>query len=56
MKAARHSIHLQYFIWGDDFTEELKKILVERAKAGVEVRLLYDPSARKLMSRAYVGT
>jgi phosphatidylserine/phosphatidylglycerophosphate/cardiolipin synthase-like enzyme len=40
----RHSIHLQYFIWGaDQFTERPKEILVARARAGVEVRLLYDP-------------
>ncbi len=52
MKAARHSIHLQYFIWGrDDFTDELKQILSERARAGVEVRLLYDP----LGSQAHVN-
>ena len=47
MRAARHSIHLQYFIWGaDEFTDELKKILTGKAKAGVEVRLLYDPLGR----------
>jgi cardiolipin synthase len=52
MEAARHSIHLQYFIWGrDDFTDRLKQILSDRAKAGVEVRLLYDP----LGSQAHVG-
>jgi cardiolipin synthase len=44
LKAAERSIHLQYFIWADDpFTQKLKAILAERAKAGVEVRLLYDP-------------
>lgn len=44
MKAARHSIHLQYFIWrADAFTEKLKDILCAKAEAGVEVRLLYDP-------------
>src|SRR3546814_7582713 len=43
MKAARHSIHLQYFIWrADDFTEGLKEILTAKARSGVEVRLLYD--------------
>jgi cardiolipin synthase A/B len=56
MKAARHSIHLQYFIWGaDEFTEQLKEILVSKARAGVEVRLLYDPlGSRAHLSRAYV--
>ncbi|MBD2748861.1 hypothetical protein IC232_19420 [Microvirga sp. BT688] len=44
LKSAEHSIHLQYYIWGDDaFTRELKAILIERAAKGVEVRLLYDP-------------
>jgi cardiolipin synthase len=52
MKAARHSIHLQYFIWGADaFTEGLKEILSAKAREGVEVRLLYDP----IGSQAHVG-
>lgn len=43
LRRAERSIHLQYYIWADDpFTRELKDILVGRAKAGVEVRLLYD--------------
>lgn len=44
MKAASHSIHHQYYIWGaDSFTEELKEIMIEKAQAGIKVRLLYDP-------------
>jgi cardiolipin synthase A/B len=44
IRAARHSIHMQYFIWARDaFTDELNQVLSEKAKAGVEVRLLYDP-------------
>lgn len=44
ISAARHSIHLQYFIWRtDSFTEELKRLLIAKAREGVEVRLLYDP-------------
>jgi cardiolipin synthase A/B len=44
IQAARHSIHMQYFIWGRDaFTDELKQVLSEKARAGVKVRLLYDP-------------
>jgi cardiolipin synthase A/B len=56
IKAARHSIHLQYFIWGADaFTEGLKEILAEKARAGVEVRLLYDPiGSQAHVGRAYV--
>lgn len=57
MKAARHSIHLQYFIWGADaFTDQLKDILVERARAGVAVRLLYDPlGSRAHLNNAYLN-
>jgi cardiolipin synthase len=52
LKAARHSIHLQYFIWAvDPFTDELRQILVDKVKSGVEVRLLYDP----IGSQAQVG-
>jgi cardiolipin synthase len=56
MKAARHSIHLQYFIWGaDTFTESLKEILTAKARAGVQVRLLYDPlGSFAHLSRAYI--
>ena len=52
IKAARHSIHLQYFIWAVDlFTDRLKQILIEKVRAGIEVRLLYDPVG----SQAHVG-
>lgn len=52
MTVARHTIHLQYFIWRrDEFTDELKQVLSDRAKSGVEVRLLYDP----LGSQAYLN-
>jgi cardiolipin synthase A/B len=56
MQAARHSIHLQYFIWGaDPFTEDLKDLLRAKAQAGVEVRLLYDPvGSQAHVGRAYV--
>ena len=37
LEAAQHSIHLQYYLWGTDaFTEELKAILVAKARAGVD--------------------
>lgn len=57
MEAARRSIHLQYFIWAADaFTERLKDILVAKARAGVQVRLLYDPvGSHAHLSRTYIG-
>lgn len=56
MTAARHSIHLQYFIWGaDSLTESLKAILTAKVRAGIEVRLLYDPlGSYGHLSRAYI--
>jgi cardiolipin synthase len=56
LERARHSIHLQYFIWGaDPFTERLKTILTTKARAGVEVRLLYDPvGSHAHLTSAYV--
>jgi len=55
MKAARHSIHHQYYIWrSDEFGETLKEILIAKAKAGVEVRVLYDPVGSQNLSRSYI--
>ena len=56
MEAARHSIHHQYFIWAaDTFTERLKDVLVEKARAGLQVRLLYDPiGSHAALRRAYI--
>ena len=56
MEAARHSIHLQYFIWRTDaFTARVKEILTAKARAGVAVRLLYDPlGSHANLSRAYI--
>ena len=35
MKAARHSIYHQYYIWGADaFCEGLKEVLIAKAKDG----------------------
>lgn len=40
---AQESIHIQYFIWErDELTASICEILLERLKAGVEVRMLND--------------
>lgn len=54
LRAAQHHIHLQYYIWTDDeFTQQVKDVLVEKARAGVEVRALYDASSAAMMSKEY---
>ncbi|MGL4649249.1 MAG: cardiolipin synthase [Caldilineaceae bacterium] len=54
LKKAQHHIHMQYFIWSNDpFTQEVKQVLIERVKAGVKVRALYDGSSRGAMGKQY---
>lgn len=44
MRAATQSIHLLYYEWASDpFTEEVGRLLGEKVKQGVQVRILYDP-------------
>lgn len=56
MKEARRSIHLQYYIWrGDAGSAEMTDVMLEKARRGVQVRLLYDPlGSRKGLSRGYI--
>ncbi len=43
LKNAKQFIHLQYYIFEDDKTgNEIKEILIDRAKSGVRVRVIYD--------------
>ncbi|MCB0074959.1 MAG: cardiolipin synthase, partial [Caldilineaceae bacterium] len=39
----------------DEFTQQVKDVLIEKARAGVEVRALYDASSRSMMSKEYVA-
>jgi cardiolipin synthase len=56
LRQAKHHIHLQYYIWtNDDFTQELKEVLIERARAGVIVRALYDASSKSMLSDDYIA-
>lgn len=56
LKTAKHSIHMEYFEWSsDEMMQEFKTVLIERARAGVQVRILYDPLGCLLMlQQAYV--
>jgi len=55
LRAARHHIHLNYYIWTEDsFTREIKEVLIERAHAGVKVRCLFDTSGGAL-SKGYLA-
>lgn len=46
--AARHSIHLESYIWYDgNLTQQLVPLLAQKARQGVEVRVLVDASGGK---------
>ncbi|PKR78349.1 cardiolipin synthase [Halalkalibacillus sediminis] len=54
LKKAEHHIHLEYYIVRDDeLGQEFKDILIEKAKAGVEVRFLYDAVGSWNLSSKY---
>lgn len=46
---ARHHAHLEFYIWSDDATgRRVRDLLVERARAGIEVRVLVDSVGTRL--------
>ncbi|WP_295768721.1 cardiolipin synthase [uncultured Mucilaginibacter sp.] len=43
LKQAKHHIHIEYYIYEDgDIGEQIKEVLIEKAREGVEVRFIYD--------------
>lgn len=43
LKEAEHHIHLEYYIYeNDEIGQEIENILIEKARAGVTVRFIYD--------------
>lgn len=55
IKHAKHHVHVLYYIFrGDKLGQRIVKALEERAKNGVEVRVLYDPvGARDVKSSLF---
>lgn len=55
LKKAEKYIHLEYYIVRDDqIGNEIKDILIEKVKAGVEVRFLYDAVGSWKLSNKYI--
>lgn len=56
LSTATSSIHMVYYEWADDpFTQEVAEVLIERLKAGVDVRILYDPfGSLAMLSWSYI--
>lgn len=56
LKKAKHHIHLEYYIVRhDEVGQQLKDVLIERAKNGVQVRFLYDAVGSWQLSDEYIG-
>jgi cardiolipin synthase A/B len=56
LKKAQHHIHLEFYIVRDDnLGNEIKDILIDKAKNGVEVRFLYDAVGSWQLSKQYIN-
>lgn len=54
IEKAEHHIHVTYYIFrGDDIGLRLLKALEERAKQGVEVKVLYDPVGARVLGKHF---
>ncbi|WP_425447535.1 cardiolipin synthase [Dethiothermospora halolimnae] len=57
LKSAKHHIHMEYYIIkDDDIGNRIRKILIDKAKKGVEVRVIYDSVGCWKLSRRYIKT
>lgn len=55
LKAAKDHIHLLYYIMRDDeLGKKLGEILIQKAKEGVQVRVLYDDLGSRRLGRRYI--
>jgi cardiolipin synthase len=56
VRQARHHVHVAYYIYNPDHIgAELRDALAERARAGVQVRLLLDAMGSKKTRRAFLA-
>lgn len=55
LRMATHHIHLEYYIVRDDeIGQEIKEILMQKAKEGIHVRFLYDGVGSWKLSKSYI--
>ena len=53
--AAEHHVHLEYYIWEPDtIGTRLRDALIERAKAGVQVRMIVDGTGSSALKRRFL--
>lgn len=55
LRSARQFIHMEYYIFEDDMLgREIADILIERARAGVEIRFIYDDVGSWSLKRSFI--
>lgn len=55
LKGAKHHIHMEYYIVkNDEIGNKVKKILIDRAKAGVKVRFIMDRVGSIKIGKSYI--
>lgn len=48
LAAAKHFIHMEYYAWENDIRgNEIKEILLRKAKEGIKIRIMYDDYASR---------
>jgi cardiolipin synthase len=56
LRGARHHIHLEYYIYEDDHIgNQVKEILIAKAREGVKVRLIYDDFGSRSIRGKFVA-
>jgi cardiolipin synthase len=55
LRAAKHHIHLEYYIFEDgDIADQIKDILLQKAAEGVKVRFIYDDFGSRSIRKEFV--
>lgn len=55
LKNARHHIHIEYYIFEDgNIADQIKDVLVQKAKEGVAVRFIYDDFGSRSIRKEFV--
>lgn len=57
IRSAKEHIHIEFFIFDDDcISNQLRKLLIEKAKKGVRVRMIYDYWGSFDLSKKYLNS
>ena len=55
LKDAKHHIHMEYYIFEDDeIGNEIKRILILKAKEGVHIRFIYDDLGSRSIRKTFI--